>query len=209
MRKSKANKPQRKSKPKIAPERERDIISKIERINEELTTAPEFRKPYLTNQRRRLEAMVIDPVFSLAFDISPEIERLKKKVATAATTRKRRFENQIRRLEAMITPPKKQKALEDRRATIAKCLEGFRAGGEPANHTEFIDWLRTEGVLTASRNPKTSTGHSKGLRSEGALAETRRGKAIPVSDTTGRDILRSVFRLKGQRGRKPGRQNSE
>jgi hypothetical protein len=208
MRKPNANKPQRKSKPKIAPDRERDIISKIERLNQELTVAPDSRKPSLINQRRRLEEM-IDPVFSLPFDISCEIERLKEEVATAPTSQKKRFENQIRRLEAKITPPKKQKALEDRGATIAKCLEGFRAGGGPANHTEFIKWLRDEGVLTASRNPKASTGHSKGLRTKGALAGTLRGKAIPVSDTTGRDILHSVFRLKGRRGRKPGRQNSE
>ena len=40
MRKPNANKPQRKSKPKIAPDRERDIISKIERLNQELTVAP-------------------------------------------------------------------------------------------------------------------------------------------------------------------------
>jgi hypothetical protein len=147
--------------------------------------------------------------YNLAFDISIEISSLKQELTTASGWRKTYLENRSRRLEAMITPPKKQKALEDRRATIAKCLEGIRARGAPANHTEFIDWLRTEGVLTAARNPKTSTGHSKGLRSEGALGGTRRGKAIPVSDTTGRDILRGVFRLKGQRGRKPGRQNSE
>ena len=147
--------------------------------------------------------------FSRAFDISCEIVRLEKELTQASGPRKTDIGNRLLRFEAMITPPKKQKALEDRRATIAKCLEGFRAGGAPTNHTEFIDWLRTEGVLTASRNPKTSTGHSKGLRSEGALAATRRGKAIPVSDTTGRDILRGIFRLKGQRGRKPGRQNSE
>jgi hypothetical protein len=209
MRKSNANKPQRKSKPKIAPDRERDIISKIERINEELTVAPDSRKPYLINQRRRLEAMVIDPAYSLAFDISDEIERKKEERVTAFCSRKPYLENQIRRLEAMITPPKKQKALEDRRATIAKCLEGIRAHGAPVNHTQFIKWLRTEGVLTATRNPKTSTGHSKGLRSKGATAGTRDGRTIPVSDTTGRDILHSVFRLKSQRGRKPGRQNSD
>ena len=146
--------------------------------------------------------------YDRAFKISVEIFNLQKELATASGSRKTFLENRCLRLEAMITPPKKEKALEDRRATIAKCLEGFRAGGAPANHTEFIDWLRTEGALTASRNPKTSTGHSKGLRSEGVLAGTRRGKAIPVSDTTGRDILRSVFRLKGQRGRKPERQKS-
>jgi hypothetical protein len=151
--------------------------------------------------------MVIDPAFSLAFAVCFETERLKEKVSSAPTLHKRRFENQIRRLEAMITPPKKQKALEDRRATIAKCLEGFRAGGAPTNHTEFIKWLRDEGVLTARRNPKTSTGHSKGLRTKGALARTLRGKAIPVSDTTGRDILRSVFGLKGQSEKKQGDEN--
>jgi hypothetical protein len=208
MRKSNANKSQRKSKPKIPLDRERDIISKIERINEELADAPDSRKLYLTNQRRRLESM-IDPVFSLPFDISCELGRLKEKADTAPPAQKRRLENQIRRLEAMIFPPKKQKAFEDRRATIAKCLEGFRAGGAPANRTEFIKWLRDEGVLTASRNPKTSTGHSKSLRTKGALARTLRGKAIPVSDTTARDILRSVFRIEGRRGRKPGRQKSE
>ena len=55
-----ANKPQRNSNSKIAPHRERDIISKIERINQELSEAPDERKPYLQNQRRRLEAM-LDP----------------------------------------------------------------------------------------------------------------------------------------------------
>jgi hypothetical protein len=179
----------------VSPDRERDIISKIEQINEELTVAPDSRKPHLINQRRRLEA-VIDPGGSLAFAISCELERLKEKAAAASTS-------QIRRLEAMITPPKKQKAIEDRRATIAKCLEGFRAGGAPVNHTKFIKWLHDEGVLTASRSPKNSTGHSKGLRTKGAR------EAVPVSDTTIRTILRTVFGLKGRRGRKPGRQNSQ
>ena len=245
----------RTSKPKIALDRERDIIFKIEQINEELTTAADSSKPYLLNQRRRLEAM-LDPVFGLAFDFFVEIERLKKEVATAPISQKRRLENRIRRLEAKIASPKKQKALEDRRATVVKCLERFRKGGAPANHTEFIEWLRREGVLTASRNPKTETGHSKGLRSvrqpapliappmqavfydmpawmkgkepatllklrqsidkpsaaiasDGDRTRASRGQVIPVSNTTARDILRGVFRLKGQRGKKPGRQNSE
>ena len=123
--------------------------------------------------------------------------------------RRTQLENKLRRLEALITPPKKEKALNDRRATIAKCLEGFRSGGAPTNHTEFIKWLRDQDVLTATRNPKTSTGHSKGLRSEGALGRAQKGTPVRVSDTTGRDILRSTFGLDGHRGRKPGPQNSE
>jgi hypothetical protein len=206
MRKPNANKSQRIPKPKIALDRERDIISKIERINEELTVAPDSRRLHLVNQRRRLEAM-IDPVFSLPFAVSCEIERLKDEAATGLTSQKRRFENQIRRLEAKITQPKKHKALEDRRATIAKCLERFGAISAPATYTQLIKWLRDEGVLTASRNPKTSTGHSKGLRTKGALAGTLRGKAIPVSDTTGRDILRSVLRLKTASWKKKSDEN--
>jgi hypothetical protein len=200
MRKPNANKPQRKSKPKIAPDRERDIISKIERLNQELTVAPDSRKPSLRNQLRRLEAMVIDPAFSLAFDICCETERLKEKVATAPTSQKRRFENQIRRFEAMITPPKKRKALEDQRPTVAECLKEIRAHGAPANHARFITKLREKDAFKATRTLKSSTGRS--------LHGTRADKARPVSDTTARGILRSVFGLKGQSGKKHGDENS-
>ncbi len=181
MRKPNANKPQRKSKPKIAPDRERDIISNIERLNEELIEASDARKLYLINQRRRLEAM-LDPVSSLTFDISCEIVTLKKELTQATGRKKSSLKSKIRRLEVKLTAWKKQKAAEDKRPIIAKYQQDIRQHGAPANNTEFIRRLRDDGVLT----------------------KTRFGKKWPVSDTTARTVLRSVFGVKGQRGRKPG-----
>jgi hypothetical protein len=88
MRKSNEKQAQLKSNPKIASAREREVISRIERLNEELTTAPESRKLYLRNQLRRLEAMVIDPVFSFAFDVSCEIKGRKEEAAMRRARRR-------------------------------------------------------------------------------------------------------------------------
>jgi len=197
---------QNKSVAKNTLDRELNVIAKIEKINQELVEASERRKIELINQRRRLEA-ILDPIGSLSFYISCEIIKIKNELTTVNDRRKARLENKLRRLEALITSPKKEKALDDRRATIDKCLEGFKAGRTPTNHTKLIEWLRAEGALTAPRNPKTSTGRSKGLRSPGARGIVRGGEAIPVSDSTARDILRSTFGPRDYGRRKPGPKN--
>jgi hypothetical protein len=85
----------------------------------------------------------------------------------------------IRALEARITPPKKRRAIEARRSIVACAREYIAAHGAPANLTGFIERLRSEGVLT----------------------KTRFGKKYPISNTTARNILRSVFGLTGPLGR--------
>jgi hypothetical protein len=137
--------------------------------------------------------------FDRAFYICCEIERLNREAAAASGSRKSFLENRCRRLEAMITPPKKRKALEDRRLTVAKCLEDIQAGRSLANHTKFIAELRRKGAFEATPTLKSSTGHS--------LGGTRADRARPVSDTTARGILRGNFGLKGQRGKKRDSEN--
>ena len=104
----------------------------------------------------------------------------KEGLETAVKSAKPHFENRIRRKEAMITPRKKQKAIDDRRLIVTKCLEYIRQCGAPANITEFINALRREGVLTKTNVDKKSQ----------------------ISDTTVRNILRDIFDMEGQRGRK-------
>jgi len=118
--------------------------------------------------------------FEQAFNICCAIS-LKKEELTRASD-KASLESQIRGLEAKITPPNKQVALADRRPIVAKCLEYIRAHGAPTNHTHFIEWLRSEGVLT----------------------RTRFGKKYPISHTTARNILREHFGIVSRKGRKPG-----
>ena len=178
MRKPKTNAP----RPKITPDRTLKIIRRIEALNETLANAPDSQKPSLRSRLRRLEAHVTtDPAFNQAFDICCELEVEKEGLETAAKSAKPHFENRIRRKEAMITPRKKQKAIDDRRLIVTKCLEYIRQCGAPANITEFINALRREGVLTKTNVDKKSQ----------------------ISDTTVRNILRDIFDMEGQSGRKP------
>ena len=120
--------------------------------------------------------------FERAFNICSTAALKRKQLKKASGWRRASLENQIRLLEAKITPPNKQAALTDRRPIVAKCLEYIRAHGAPANHTHFIEWLRSEGVLT----------------------RTRFGKKYPISDTTARNVLRDHFGIVSRKGRKRG-----
>ena len=186
MRKPNAKQAAGKSKPRVSSAREQDIISEIERINEELVSAPEPTKLYLINKRRRLEAMVLDSAFSHAFDTSVEMVKLEKELPSASDHRKAHIERKLRRLAVKITPWKKQRAAEDKRQILTMIYKYIRQYGAPVNNTEFMRRLRDDGVLT----------------------KVRLGRKWPISDTTVRAILRSVVG-KGQRGRKPAAQNSE
>jgi hypothetical protein len=112
--------------------------------------------------------------FDRAFYICCEIERLKGEAATASGPSKSAIENKIRRLERKITPAKKRKAIEDRRPLVSRCSEIFRKEGAPANKAHFVRRLRDEGILTKARV----------------------GRQWPISDTTAREILRTVLRLR-------------
>ena len=124
----------------------------------------------------------IDPrsqrLFDDAFKVSLALDIAKQALASA-TKPTRRMAKRVRALEARITPPKKRRAIEARRSIVACAHKHIAAHGAPANLTGFIERLRSEGVLT----------------------KTRFGKKYPISNTTARNILRSVFGLTGPRGR--------
>lgn len=117
-------------------------------------------------------------LFDDAFKVSVALD-MAKQARASATKPTRRMAKRLRELEAKITPPKKRRAIEERRPIVACAREYIAAHGAPANLTDFTEYLRAAGVLT----------------------KTRFGKKYPISNTTARNILRNVFGLTGPRGR--------
>ena len=120
--------------------------------------------------------------YGRAFKIACAIEALKEGLTTASGLAARNLQARVRRLEAKITPPKRQRAIDDRRPIVARMLHDIQRHGAPSNLTRFIKQLRDDGVLNM----------------------TRFGKQYTVSFTKARNILRAQFGIQGKRGRKPG-----
>jgi hypothetical protein len=165
----------------------------------------ELRGPDLTDHQREIVSTWINTptdrrsqrVFTAAWPYAAAINIKEKELASAAEPRGN-AEKLLRELGARITPLKSQRAKEEQRLLVALCHEYIKENGAPTNHTEFIKWLRSKGVLVATRNLKDASGRSMRLRPNGAR------NRVEISGATVRSILRSVFGLKGRPGRKPG-----
>jgi hypothetical protein len=133
---------------------------------------------------------LFDDAFKVACALDAANEAL-----TNATKPTRRMANRVRALEAKITPPKKRRAIEERRPLVSLYRNYIKAHGPPANLTGFIECLTSAGVLTVTRNGKDGKGRSR-PRSKSAP-----GAQIPMSDRTARRVLSAVLGLTGHRGR--------
>jgi hypothetical protein len=101
----------------------------------------------------------------------------------------------------MVAPPKKERAIRDREKIVKFCFDYIRDHGPPPNVLEFITWLRSKGILTVMRNQRNESGRSLTRRLPDRTGAPQ-GRAVVVSVSTVRAILRDVLFLRSRPGRK-------